>query len=183
LKSLLIDFFVDGLNGVQRISLDKALEASTTHQYDFLTAYVEDLHNVVHMDAIRISGITLGVDPLGGAGVHYWEPIAKRYGLNVKGVNEAVNPTFCFTMLDWDGKIRMDPSSEYAMRPLIALKDQFDLAVACDTDHDRLGIVTRSSGLLPPNHYLSVCVDYLSGRRSNWGGKDGSRKDGRQQHD
>jgi phosphoglucomutase len=162
-------FLVDGLKGVQRLSLDKALAASTTHRHDFLTAYVEDLHNVVDMDAISASGITLGVDPLGGAGVHYWEPIAKRYGLNLRVVNDTVDPTFRFMTLDWDGKIRMDPSSEYAMRPLIALKDQFELAIACDTDHDRHGIVTRSSGLLPPNHYLAVCVDYLFAHRSSWG--------------
>jgi phosphoglucomutase len=108
------------------------------------------------------------VNPLGGAGVHYWEPIAKRYGLSLKVVNETVDPTFRFMTLDWDGKIRMDPSSEYAMRPLIALKDKFDLAVACDTDHDRHGIVTRSVGLLPPNHYLSVCVEYLFLHRPHW---------------
>jgi phosphoglucomutase len=145
--------------------IDKALAAPTTHRHDFMTAYVEDLRNVVDMEAIRASGITLGVDPLGGAGVHYWEPIARRYGLNLKVVNETVDPTFRFMTLDWDGKIRMDPSSEYAMRPLIALKDKFDLAMACDTDHDRHGIVTRTSGLLPPNHYLAVCVDYLFAHR------------------
>jgi phosphoglucomutase len=121
------------------------------------------------MDEIRASGISVGVNPLGGAGVHYWEPIAKRYGLNLKVVNDTVDPTFQFMTLDWDGKIRMDPSSEYAMRPLIALKDKFDLAVACDTDHDRHGIVTRSAGLLPPNHYLAVCVDYLFTHRPGWG--------------
>jgi phosphoglucomutase len=162
-------FLVDSLKGVQRFSLDKAMAASTTHRHDFLTPYIEDLHNVVDMDAISASGLTLGVDPLGGAGVQYWEPIAKRYGLNLKVVNETVDPTFRFMTLDWDGKIRMDPSSEFAMRPLIALKDRFDLAIACDTDHDRHGIVTRSSGLLPPNHYLAVCVDYLFTRRSKWG--------------
>jgi phosphoglucomutase len=108
------------------------------------------------------------VNPLGGAGVHYWEPIAKRNGLNLKVVNEIVDPTFRFMTLDWDGKIRLDPSSEYAMRPLIALKDTFDLAFACDTDHDRDGIVTRSVGLLPPNHYLAVCVDYLFVHRPHW---------------
>jgi phosphoglucomutase len=156
------------LKGVQRISLEKALAAPTTHRHDVLTAYVDDLHNVVDMDAIRASGLSVGVNPLGGAGVHYWEPIAKRYGLNLKIVNEAVDPTFRFMTLDWDGKIRMDPSSEYAMRPLIALKDEFDLAFACDTDHDRHGIVTRSIGLLPPNHYLAVCVDYLFLHRSRW---------------
>ena len=136
------------LKGVQRISIEKALAASTTHRHDFLTAYVEDLHNVVDMDAIRDSHIHIGVNPLGGAGVHYWEPIAKRYGLNLEVVNQTVDPTFRFMTLDWDGKIRMDPSSEYAMRPLVALKDQFDIVVACDTDHDRHGIVTRSVGLL-----------------------------------
>jgi phosphoglucomutase len=161
-------FLVESLRGVQRISIEKALSAPTTHRHDFLTAYVEDLHNVVDMDAIRESGISVGVNPLGGAGVHYWEPIAKRYGLNLKVVNEAVDPTFRFMTLDWDGKIRMDPSSDYAMQPLIALKDKFDLAVACDTDHDRHGIVTRSVGLLPPNHYLAVCVEYLFSHRSHW---------------
>jgi len=162
-------FLVDGLRGVNRISIDKALTATTTHRNDFLTAYIEDLHNVVDMDAIRASGINIGVNPLGGAGVHYWEPIAKRYGLNLKVVNETVDPTFRFMTLDWDGKIRMDPSSQYAMCPLIALKDKFDLAIACDTDHDRHGIVTRSVGLLPPNHYLAVCVDYLFMHRPRWG--------------
>ena len=156
------------LKGIQRFSIDKARAASTTHRHDYLTDYVEDLHNVVDMEAIRASGIHVGVNPLGGAGVHYWEPIAKRYGLNLKVVNETVDPTFRFMTLDWDGKIRMDPSSEYAMRPLIALKDKFDLAIACDTDHDRHGIVARSVGLLPPNHYLAVCVDYLFQHRPRW---------------
>ena len=156
------------LMGVKRISIDKALAAATTHRHDFLTAYVEDLHNVIDMDAIRASGIHIGVNPLGGAGVHYWEPIAKRYGLNLKVVNETVDATFRFMTLDWDGRIRMDPSSEYAMRPLIAIKDEFDLAIACDTDHDRHGIVTRNIGLLPPNHYLAVCVDYLFLHRPRW---------------
>jgi phosphoglucomutase len=162
------EFLANQLKGVVRISIDKALAAPTTHRHDFLTAYVDDLQNVVDMDAIRASGITVGVNPLGGAGVHYWEPIAKRYGLNLKVVNETVDPTFRFMTLDWDGKIRMDPSSEYAMRPLIALKDKFDIAIACDTDHDRHGIVTRSVGLLPPNHYLAVCVDYLFLHRPHW---------------
>jgi phosphoglucomutase len=162
------DCLAHQLKGVQRISIDKALAAQTTHRHDFLTAYVDDLRNVIDMDAIRASGISLAVNPLGGAGVHYWEPIAERYGLNLKVVNETVDPTFRFMTLDWDGKIRMDPSSEYAMQPLIALKDQFDLAVACDTDHDRHGIVTRSVGLLPPNHYLAVCVEYLFLHRPHW---------------
>jgi phosphoglucomutase len=162
------EYLAQQLKGVQRISIDKALAAPTTHRHDFLTAYVDDLHNVVDMDAIRASGLSVGVNPLGGAGVHYWEPIAKRYGLNLTVVNETVDPTFRFMTLDWDGKIRMDPSSEYAMRPLIALKDKFDLAFACDTDHDRHGIVTRSVGLLQPNHYLAVCVDYLFLHRTRW---------------
>ncbi|WP_263375520.1 phosphoglucomutase (alpha-D-glucose-1,6-bisphosphate-dependent) [Granulicella aggregans] len=162
------EFLAKQLKGVNRTSLEKALVASTTHRHDFLTPYVEDLHNVVDMDAIRASGISIGVDPLGGAGVHYWEPVAKRYGLNLQVVNETVDPTFRFMTLDWDGRIRMDPSSEYAMRPLIALKDKFDLTVACDTDHDRHGIVARSIGLLPPNHYLAVCVDYLFAHRPRW---------------
>jgi phosphoglucomutase len=162
------EFLGNQLKGVDRFSIDKAMAASSTHHHDFLTAYVDDLHNVVDMEAIRASGIHIGVNPLGGAGVHYWEPIAKRYGLNLKVVNETVDPTFRFMTLDWDGKIRMDPSSKYAMVPLIALKDKFDIAVACDTDHDRHGIVTCSTGLLPPNHYLAVCVDYLFTHRPNW---------------
>jgi phosphoglucomutase len=161
-------FLADQLKGGKRVSIDKALASSTTHRHDFLTAYLEELPNVVDMDAIRASGITLGVDPLGGAGVHYWEPIAERYELNLKVVNETLDPTFRFMTLDWDGKIRMNPSSEYAMRPLIALEDRFDIALACDTDHDRHGIVTRSSGLLPPNRYLAVCIDYLFAHRAKW---------------
>lgn len=121
------------------------------------------------MEAVRNSGITLGVDPLGGAGVHYWEPIAERYGLHLTVVNDAVDPTFRFMTLDWDGRIRMDPSSPYAMRSLTAMKDQFDLCMACDTDHDRHGIVTKSRGLLPPNHYLAVCIHYLFANRPQWG--------------
>jgi phosphoglucomutase len=162
------EFLVNELTGVARISSDEALAAPTTHRHDFLTPYVDDLQNVVDMDAIHKHGITIGVDPLGGAGVHYWEPIAKRYGLNLTVVNKTVDPTFRFMTLDWDGKIRMDPSSEYAMRPVLALKDKFEIVVACDTDHDRHGIVTRSVGLLPPNHYLAVCIDYLFAHRPQW---------------
>src|ERR1700684_888156 len=121
------------------------------------------------MEAIRASGINFGVQPLGGAGVHYWTPIAERYGVNMTLVSDVVDPTFRFMTLDWDGKIRMDPSSKYAMQSLIALKDKFDVAVACDTDHDRHGVVTRSRGLLPPNHYLAVCIQYLFGHRPQWG--------------
>jgi phosphoglucomutase len=120
------------------------------------------------MDVLRGETISLGVDPLGGAGVHYWGPIAERYGLNVTVVNTAVDPTFRFMTVDWDGQIRMDPSSPYAMQRLIDIKDRFDIAWACDTDHDRHGIVTRSAGLLPPNHYLSVAVEYLFQHRPRW---------------
>ena len=163
------DFLKAKLDGVQRLTLAKALAAPTTHKHDYLTAYVEDLGHIIDMEAIRASGIRFGVNPLGGAGVHYWEPIAERYGLNLEVVNVSVDPTFRFMTLDWDGKIRMDPSSKYAMTSLIALKDKFDVAMACDTDHDRHGIVTRSVGLLPANHYLATCIQYLYGHRAKWG--------------
>jgi phosphoglucomutase len=163
------EFLTNQLEGVRRVSLDKALAAPTTHHHDYLTAYVEDLGNIIDMEAIRASGIRFGVNPLGGAGVHYWGPIAEQYGLNLTLVNDAVDPTFRFMTLDWDGKIRMDPSSKYAMQSLIALKDKFDVAMACDTDHDRHGIVTRSQGLLQANHYLAVCIHYLYGNRPKWG--------------
>jgi phosphoglucomutase len=162
------EFLNRKLDAVKRIPFDNALKAATTHTFDFMNEYVEDLSAVLDLDVIRDSRIALGVDPLGGAGVHYWRPIADRYGLNLTVVNESVDPTFRFMTLDWDGKIRMDPSSPYAMRSLIALKDKFDIAFACDTDHDRHGIVTKSSGLLPPNAYLSVCVDYLYRQRPEW---------------
>ncbi len=157
-----------GLQGLKRIPLEKALRASTTHRHDYLTAYINDLGNVLDMDAIRGAKLKLGVDPLGGAGVHYWGPIAERYGLNLTVVNEAVDPTFRFMTVDWDGQIRMDPSSRYAMQRLIGLKDRFDIAFACDTDHDRHGIVTRGAGLLPPNQYLSVAILYLFQHRPKW---------------
>jgi phosphoglucomutase len=157
------------LDGVRRLPFDKARVSPTTHLHDYRTAYVEDLGNVVNMEVIRDSRIRLGVDPLGGAGVHYWEPIAERYGLNLEVVNKGIDPTFSFMTLDWDGRIRMDPSSSYAMQSLISLKDKFDVAFACDTDHDRHGIVTKSVGLLPPNHYLAVCVYYLFSNRPRWG--------------
>ncbi len=158
----------DGLKGVLRMPYEKALHASTTHRHDFLTAYVNDLDQVIDMDAIRGAHIRMGVDPLGGAGVHYWPAIADRYQLDLSIVNPAVDATFRFMTLDWDGQIRMDPSSPYAMQSLIDLKERFDIAFACDTDHDRHGIVTRSAGLLPPNHYLSVAVDYLFQHRPQW---------------
>jgi phosphoglucomutase len=156
------------LDGVKRISLDKARAASTTHAHDFLNTYVSDLANIIDMDAIRDANIRMGVDPLGGAGVHYWAAIADRYRLNLTVVNDAVDATFRFMTVDWDGKIRMDPSSPSAMNSLIGLKDRFDIAFACDTDHDRHGIVTRSAGLLPPNHYLAVSIDYLFQNRPAW---------------
>ncbi len=161
-------FLANGLEGVKRISFEKAQRVSTTHKHDYIKAYVGDLANVVDMDAVRGAGIELGVDPLGGAGVHYWPAIAQRYGLKLTVVNEVVDPTYRFMTVDWDGKIRMDPSSPYAMRGLVGLKDRFALAFACDPDHDRHGIVTRSGGLLPPNHYLSVVVHYLFQHRPKW---------------
>jgi phosphoglucomutase len=161
-------FLESGLRGVRRIPFEKALRASTTHRHNYLDAYTSDLGNVIDMDVIRGAKISLGVDPLGGAGVHYWGPIAERYGLNLTVVNEAVDPTFRFMTVDWDGQIRMDPSSPYAMERLIGLKDQFEVAFACDTDHDRHGVVTRSAGLLPPNHYLSVAIFYLFQHRPKW---------------
>jgi phosphoglucomutase len=156
------------LERVKRIQFEKALRAPTTHRHDYLNPYVDDLGNVIDMDVIRGANIHLGCDPLGGAGVHYWKQIAERYGLNLTVVNEAVDPTFRFMTVDWDGQIRMDPSSPYAMQRLIEMKDRFDLAFACDTDHDRHGIVTKSAGLLPPNHYLSVAVSYLFQNRLDW---------------
>jgi phosphoglucomutase len=162
------DFLQGGLQGVQRIPLGKALRATTTHQHDFLNAYVNDLGNVIDMDAIRGAGIRMGADPLGGAGVHYWPAIAARYKLDLTVVNRAVDATFRFMTVDWDGRIRMDPSSPYAMQSLIGLKDRFDIAFACDADHDRHGIVTRSTGLLPPNHYLSAAIHYLFQHRPGW---------------
>lgn len=161
-------FLETGLQGVKRIPFEKALRASTTHRHDFLSAYISDLANVLDMDSIRGAKVNIGVDPLGGAGVHYWGPIAERYGLNLKVVNEVVDPTFRFMTVDWDGQIRMDPSSPYAMQRLIGLKDRFEIAFACDTDYDRHGIVTRTAGLLPPNHYLSVAIFYLFQHRPKW---------------
>ena len=156
------------LQGIERVPLEQALRAPTTHRHDYLDAYVSDLGNVLDMQAIRDANIRIGVDPLGGAGVHYWARIADRYGLNLTVVSEAVDPTFRFMTVDWDGRIRMDPSSPYAMQRLIGLKDRFDIGCACDTDHDRHGIVTRTSGLLPPNHYLAAAIFYLFQHRPQW---------------
>jgi len=162
------EFLANRLRGVQRVPFERAFKAATTHHYPYIDTYVNDLEHVVDMDLIRNANIKLGVDPLGGAGVHYWPRVEERYRINLTVVNDAVDPTFRFMTLDWDGKIRMDPSSPYAMQTLIALKDQFDIAFACDTDHDRHGVVTKSAGLLPPNHYLAVCIHYLFSNRPQW---------------
>ena len=161
-------FLKSHLRGIKRIPLARALSAGTTHQHNYIRAYVADLGNVVDMRLIADSGITLGVDPLGGAGVHYWQPIAEHYGLKLTVVNQQVDPTFRFMSVDWDGQIRMDPSSPYAMRSLIKLKNRFDIAFACDTDHDRHGIVAPSAGLLAPNHYLAAAIFYLFQHRPHW---------------
>ena len=156
------------LDGVKRISYAQARRSSLVQQYDYLGRYVDDLKNIIDFDVIRSAGVRMAVDPLGGAGVHYWQPIAQRYGIDLSIVSDAVDPTFRFMTVDWDGKIRMDPSSQYAMQRLIGLKDRYDVAFACDTDHDRHGVVSRSSGLMPSNHYLSVMVDYLFRHRPQW---------------
>jgi phosphoglucomutase len=161
-------FLNSDLRGVKRIPLNRALHAATTHRHDYLNAYIGDLGQVIDMEAIRVGTVRMGVDPLGGAGVHYWGRIAERYRLNLTIVNDVVDPTFRFMTLDWDGKIRMDPSSSYAMQPLIGLKNRFDIAFACDTDHDRHGIVTQHAGLLAPNHYLSAAIFYLFQHRPDW---------------
>jgi phosphoglucomutase len=158
----------DGLRAVRRTPFAQARHAASTHAHDFLDAYVNDLGDMIDFEAIRGAGIRMGVDPLGGAGVHYWARIAERYRLDLTVANDVVDQTFRFMTVDWDGRIRMDPSSPYAMRSLIGLKDRFDVAFACDTDHDRHGIVTRSVGLLPPNHYLAVAVHYLFQNRPKW---------------
>ena len=156
------------LAGVKRVSYEQALNASTTHRHDYLNTYVADLKNVIDMDILRGANLRLGVDPLGGAGVHYWSAIGEHYGLNLEVVNTTVDPTFRFMCVDWDGRIRMDPSSSYAMQGLIGLKERFDVAFACDPDHDRHGIVTPSGGLLAPNNYLAVSIDYLFQNRPQW---------------
>ena len=156
------------LAGVKRISYEQALKASNTHRHDYLNSYVADLKNVIDMDTLRGANLRLGVDPLGGAGVRYWSAIGEHYGLNLEVVNTSVDPTFRFMCVDWDGRIRMDPSSSHAMQGLIGLKERFDVAFACDPDHDRHGIVTPSGGLLAPNNYLAVAIDYLFQNRPHW---------------
>ena len=158
----------NGLKGVKRIAYARARVADTTQEHDYLGSYVADLDSVLDFEAIRGGGLKLGVDPLGGAGVHYWARIAEHYKLDLEVISEQVDPQFGFMTVDWDGNIRMDPSSNYAMQRLIGLKDKYDVAFACDTDHDRHGIVTRGSGLLAPNHYMAVMVEYLFGNRGSW---------------
>ena len=162
------DLMKAGLDDVNRVQYATALRAATTHRHDYLNAYVRDLGNVVDMEAIRGESVRLGVDPLGGAGVHYWPAIAEHYHLDLTVVSDVVDQTFRFMTVDWDGKIRMDPSSPYAMQRLIGLKDKFDIAFACDTDHDRHGIVAASVGLVPPNHYFSVAIQHLFQHRQTW---------------
>jgi phosphoglucomutase len=160
-----------GLKDVRRMPYARAMQAETTHAYDYITPYVSDLANVVDMAAIRAAGLKIGVDPMGGASVDFWNPIAQQYGLDIEVVNRAVDPTFSFMTLDHDGKIRMDCSSPYAMASLIHLKDKFDIAFGNDPDVDRHGIVTRSAGLLNPNHFLAVAIWYLFQNRPNWSAK------------
>ena len=157
-----------GNKGVQRLAFEAALKASTTRTEDFVTPYVEDLANVIDLEAIHSSGVKIGVDPLGGAASAYWQPLAERYGLNLKVVNPKIDPTFAFMTIDHDGKIRMDCSSPCAMAGLVELKDGFDIAFGNDPDSDRHGIVTPSAGLLNPNHYLAVAIRYLLTNRPQW---------------
>ncbi len=158
----------DQLRAVRRRPFEPALRAATTHLHDYRTPYVDDLDSVIDMDCIRSAGVRIGVDPLGGAGVHYWGAIAERYRIALTVVNDAVDPTFRFMTVDWDGKIRTDCSSPYAMAPLVAMRDRFDVACACDADHDRHGIVTPTAGLMNPNHYLVVAIAYLFAQRDQW---------------
>ncbi|WP_312764410.1 phosphoglucomutase (alpha-D-glucose-1,6-bisphosphate-dependent) [Stutzerimonas balearica] len=167
---------VAGLDGVKRMDYRQALKAATTQRFDFIDAYVGGLERVIDLDAIRGSGLKFAVDPLGGAGVHYWPRIAERFGLPLEVLSTVVDPTFRFMRLDWDGKIRMDCSSPHAMAGLIENKDRFDVAFACDTDHDRHGIVTRSGGLMNPNHYLAVAIEYLFTHRPGWSAEAGIGK-------
>ena len=156
------------LAGVRRVTSEQALHAPTTREHDFLACYVDDLDQLIDFDAIRGARLRIGVDPLGGTGVHYWARIAERHRFDLDVLGEDIDPTFAFMTLDWDGRIRMDPSSPYAMRRLVGLRERYDVAFACDTDHDRHGIVARSVGLMPPNHYLAVMIDYLFRHRPQW---------------
>ncbi len=162
------ELLAEGTENIRRMPYEKAMKAETTHEYDYITAYVNDLENVVDMAAIAKAGLQLGVDPLGGSAVWFWEPIAEKYGISIEVVNKAVDPAFGFMHVDRDGKIRMDCSSRYAMQGLITLKDKFDIAFGNDPDGDRHGIVTRGAGLLNPNHYLSAAIWYLFQHRPGW---------------
>jgi phosphoglucomutase len=161
-------FLADDLRGVARVPFERARSAATVHPHQYLDSYVRDLPAVVDLQAICESKVRIGVDPLGGASVAYWDAIAERYQLNLEVVNHAVDPTFRFMTVDWDGQIRMDPSSAYAMARMVGLKERFDVAFAADTDADRHGIVSRGHGLLDPNHYLSVAISYLFANRPQW---------------
>jgi phosphoglucomutase len=161
-------FLENSLAGVKRVSYDRARKSACVHRYNYTDPYVADLANVIDMDAIRSSGVKIGIDPLGGAGVHFWQPIIERYRLAATIVNDEVDPTFRFMTADWDGKIRMDCSSPYAMARLIGMRSKFDVAFANDTDADRHGIVTGSNGLMNPNHYLATCIAYLFENRPSW---------------
>ena len=163
-------YMAAGMQGVKRMPYERARKAPSTHLHDYITPYVADLGNSVDMALVASSGVKIGIDPLGGAAVHYWQPIIERYRLKATIVNDAVDPTFRFMTADWDGKIRMDCSSPYAMASLIQMRDKFDVAFANDTDADRHGIVTRSGGLMNPNHFLAAAIAYLFANRPGWGG-------------
>lgn len=165
-----------GERGIRRIPYPRALKGESVTRHDYVTSYVNDLTAVVDMDAIRSAGLNIAVDPLGGAGIEYWPRIAERYGLRLEVLRTEVDPTFRFMTLDWDGRIRMDCSSPYAMAALIAIRDRFDVIMACDTDHDRHGIVTRTAGLMSPNHYLAAAIAYLFPHREHWGAEAGVGK-------
>ncbi len=162
------DFLTNKMAGVRRVAAERAFAAPTVHRHDYVTPYVDDLANVLDMEAIRGSKLKIGIDPLGGASVNFWSAIAARYGIDATNVNDRVDPTFAFMTVDWDGRIRMDCSSPYAMKRLVALRNDFDIAFANDTDADRHGIVTRSGGLMNPNHYLAAAIHYLFGQRAEW---------------
>ena len=162
-------YMAAGLKGVARMPFDRARKAQSTHLYDYVSPYVADLGNIVDLALVKSAGVNIGIDPLGGAAVHYWQPIIERYGVKATIVNDAVDPTFRFMTADWDGKIRMDCSSPFAMASLIQMRDRFDVAFANDTDADRHGIVTRSNGLMNPNHFLATAIAYLFAHRPQWG--------------
>ncbi|ATI12283.1 MULTISPECIES: phosphoglucomutase (alpha-D-glucose-1,6-bisphosphate-dependent) [Acetobacter] len=170
------DYMAKNMEGVKRVGLEEALKAPTTKRHDYITPYVDDLAAVVDMDVIRESGVSIGIDPLGGAAVDYWQPIIDKYGINATIVSKEVDPTFRFMTADWDGKIRMDCSSPYAMARLVGMKDKFDIAFANDTDADRHGIVSGKYGLMNPNHYLAVAIEYLFKNRENWNARAGVGK-------